>query len=332
MATLRNEVAWRPTASLDALELRALLLGRIRSFFAAAGVLEVDTPALSGAATTDPSLKSFHTCWHGPELSGGPRLYLHTSPESPMKRLLAAGSGSIYQICKVFRDGETGRSHNPEFTLLEWYRTGFDYHDLMDEMEILIRDILEDIAPLESVEHWRYRDLFREIAGIDPFHSDVAELREALHTRGITAPIGLSAKDRDGWLDVLMTHVIEPGLGTGLVFIRDYPASQAALARLLPGEPTVAARFEVYLNGVELANGYQELTDASEQQLRFEQDNAYRERQGSESVVMDRRLLAALEAGLPDCAGVALGIDRLLMIIGGFASLDEVIAFPVTHA
>jgi lysyl-tRNA synthetase class 2 len=325
-------VAWEPTASKGALALRARLLGRIRRFFAAAGVLEVDTPVLSAAAASDPSLRSFHTGWHGPGHVSDSRLYLHTSPESAMKRLLAAGSGSIYQICKVFRDGESGRSHNPEFTLLEWYRIGFDHHALMHEVEALLRDILEGIAPLESVNHRTYRELFRELAGIDPFAASLAELREGLRARGIAAPIGLPEHDRDGWLDVLMTHVIAPALEPGLVFIRDYPASQAALARLLPGQPPLAARFEAYLDGVELANGYLELTDATEQRLRFEQDNLHRVRQGAEPVVMDRRLLAALEAGLPDCAGVALGIDRLLMVAGGFASLDDVIAFPVTRA
>jgi lysyl-tRNA synthetase class 2 len=329
---MQNQVAWEPTASREALELRARLLDRIRRFFTAAGVLEVDTPVLSGASASDPSLRSFHTGWHGPGRVSDPRLYLHTSPESAMKRLLAAGSGSIYQICKVFRDGESGRRHNPEFTLLEWYRIGFDHHALMREVEALLRDILEGIAPLESVNHRTYRELFREVAGIDPVSATLSELREGLRTRGIAAPVGLPEHDRDGWLDVVMTHVIEPALEPGLVFIRDYPASQAALARLLPGEPPLAARFEAYLNGVELANGYLELTDASEQRVRFEQDNRRRVQQGGKPVVMDRRLLAALEAGLPDCAGVALGVDRLLMVAGGYSSLDDVIAFPVSRA
>ena len=249
-----------------------------------------------------------------------------------MKRLLAAGTGSIYQICKVFRDGESGRRHNPEYTLLEWYRTGFDHAALMVDVESLLREVLRDIKPLAPARHRTYRDLFRDSAGIDPFATSVNEIRETLQARGIDAPPGLGEDEIDGWLDLLLTHVIEPALDAGLDFVSEYPASQAALARLLPGEPGTAARFEVYLDGVELANGYHELTDAAEQRRRFERDNVHRGARHLAAVEPDRRLLAALQAGLPDCAGVALGIDRLLMVAGGAGHINEVMAFPLELA
>ncbi len=323
---------WQPTASIGALKLRAMLLARIRAFFTQRNVLEVDTPALSVAAATDPALHSLRTETSGPAPAGGNSLYLQTSPEFPMKRLLAAGAGSIYQVCKVFRDGETGRYHNPEFTLLEWYRTGYDHFDLMDEVEALLREVLAEMVPIASVDHWTYRDLFLETAGVDPLTDSVAAVAAALQSRGIPPPAGLAPDDRDAWLDLLLTHVAEPAMGPGLVFIRDYPASQAALARLRPGKPPVAARFEVYLDGVELANGFYELTDAGEQRSRFERDNARRERQGDVVVDVDERLLAAMRDGLPDCAGVALGVDRLLMAAGGYDHIADVIAFPLERA
>ena len=333
---LQTAADWRPAASLDALKLRATLLARIRKYFSGQGVLEVDTPVCSTAGATDPAIRSFTTTYHGPVPVTGhgsdAKLYLHTSPEFPMKRLLAAGSGSIYQVCKVFRDGESGSNHNPEFTLLEWYRTGFDHFDLMDDVEKLLRAVLDGIMSVESVDHWTYRDLFLEVTGMDPFTASVADMQAVLQEHGLHDPVGLSADDRGAWLDMLMTHVIEPGLGQGLVFVRDYPASQAALARLRPGQPAVAARFEVYLEGLELANGYHELTDATEQRQRFEKDNACRVAQGVEPVVMDRHLLAAMQSGLPDCAGVALGIERLLMVAGRVDTIDAMIAFPLSNA
>jgi lysyl-tRNA synthetase class 2 len=304
------------------------MLARIREFLAKRDILEVDTPVLSRATSTDPALASFKTCFHTTGAASCERRYLHTSPEFPMKRLLAAGSGSIYQICKVFRDGESGTRHNPEFTLLEWYRTGFDHLDLMDEVELLVTDALVDVMPVESVHHWCYRDLFCEFAGVDPFTITPAELKPLLQSRyGLTA-VGLDDDNRDAWLDLVMTHVIEPRLDKGMVFIRDYPASQAALARLRSGNPAVAARFEVYLNGVEIANGFHELADADEQRRRFGLELEQRRHAGSEVVNMDENLLAALHAGLPDCAGVALGLDRLLMVASGAKSVHDVIAFP----
>ena len=326
-----SEPDWRPSASLELLQLRATVLDRVRAFFSKHAVLEVDTPALSRAASTDPALLSFQTRYHGPGAAAGATLYLHTSPEFPMKRLLAAGSGSIYQVCKVFRDGECGGSHNPDFTLLEWYRTGFDHLDLMDEVERLLVEVLAGIAPIETVHHWTYRELFRELAGVDPFTTTVAELRLLLASTHGIMPVGMP-DDLDTWLDLVMTHVIEPLLGAGLVFVCDYPASQAALARLRPGNPPVAARFEVYLNGVELANGFHELADAVEQQQRFELEAARRRDSDVPEVPMDRKLLDALAAGLPDCAGVALGVDRLLMVASRARCVQDVLAFSLDSA
>jgi lysyl-tRNA synthetase class 2 len=329
---MQSHADWRPTASLDKLRLRAELLARIRLFFASRDVLEVDTPVLSRAANTDPALQSFTTVYNGPGSAADTSCYLQTSPEFPMKRLLAAGAGSIYQLCKVFRDGECGAQHNPEFTLLEWYRTGFDHLDLMDEVEQMLTAVLAGIAPLDSVHHWTYRELFLQLAGIDPFTVSPGELQARLESEFDITPVGLPGDDLDCWLDLVMTHIIEPELGAGLVFVRDYPASQAALARLRPGTPPVAARFEAYLNGIELANGFHELADATEQRARFEHD-LKRRRQGKHmNISMDEHLLCALESGLPDCAGVALGVDRLLMIASGAKCLSEVIAFPFGSA
>lgn len=319
---------WKPLASQAVLVLRATLLGRIRAFFAALDVLEVDTPVLSLAASTDPVLHSFYTCSPADRLAGTAPRYLHTSPEFPMKRLLAAGSGSIYQVCKVFRNGEQGARHNPEFTLLEWYRTGFDHLDLMDEVERLLVTVLEGILPVTSVHHWCYRDLFIDITGVDPFATSVQSLRDMLATGFGVATAGQLADDLDTWLDLVMSHVIEPRLGEGLVFIRDYPASQASLARLRSANPAVASRFEVYLNGMELANGFHELADADEQARRFSRELQQRQASDEAVVPVDERLLGALRAGLPDCAGVALGVDRLLMLACGATDIRDVLAFP----
>ena len=322
------EADWRPVATLEILRLRAELLTRIRTYFSDNAVLEVDTPVLSGAASTDPALHSFTTDFHGPGVPEHSVRYLHTSPEFSMKRLLAAGSGSIYQVCKVFRNAEFGKLHNPEFTLLEWYRTGFDHLDLMAEVERLLTAVLDGIVPIAEVRRWTYRELFREFADIDPFAVSPRELAILLESHFGLAPVGMPADHLDAWLDLTMTHVVQPRLGRGLVFVHDYPATQAALARLRPGSPPVAARFEVYLGGVELANGFHELADAAEQRRRFMAENRWRTQAGESPVPVDGNLLEALAAGLPDCAGVALGLDRLLMIAAGAGSLREVMSFP----
>lgn len=325
---------WQPTAALEVLKLRARLLERIRAFFSERGVLEVETPALSSAATTDPALASFATRYTGPLFPHGQTLYLHTSPEFPMKRLLAAGTGSIYQIGKVFRDGEAGRLHNPEFTMLEWYRVGFDHHRLIAETGELVRQLLAPYLSLDAPEQLSYREAFQRHAGLDPHTASAGDFSAATKAHKIGVPSELlTQNDLAVWRDLLLTHVVEPMLGQGrLTFIYDYPAAQASLARIQPGDPPVAARFELYLNGIELANGFHELADADEQRTRFERQLHARAASGQPVVPMDERLLAALEHGLPDCAGVALGFDRLVMLAAGVKRIEAVIAFPIDRA
>ncbi len=324
---------WRPSADLSVLRLRAELLAQIRAFFAARGVLEVETPALSAAAITDPHLASFNTCYSGPGSQHGRPLYLHTSPEFAMKRLLAAGSGCIYQIARVFRDGEAGSRHNPEFTLLEWYRVGFDHHRLMDEVAELVGMLLAGRLALAEPERLSYRQIFQHHLNLDPHRATVADLAACAETRNVSIPTGMPLDDPDPWLDLLLTHCVEPRLGSGrLTFVHDYPASQAALARLRPDDPPVGERFELYINGIELANGFHELGDTVEQRHRFAQENAARRAAGLPVMPVDEHLLAALEFGLPDCAGVALGFDRLVMLATRKTSLAEVLAFPLDRA
>jgi len=323
---------WRPTAKPEVLRLRARMLARVRAFFAERDVLEVETPLLCAAATTDPNLASLATRYIGPHFPAGQPFYLHTSPEFAMKRLLAAGSGSIYQLCKVFRDGETGRLHNPEFTMLEWYRTGFGHHDLMDEVAALVSFVLAETTP-RTAEKKTYGDAFFERTGLNPHSADVAALAKYAYDAGISIAGDLPRDRPDPWRDLLLTHVVEPDLGRGrMTFLYDYPASQAALAKVRAGDPPVAERFELYIEGVEIANGFHELIDAGEQRRRFEQDLAQRRAHGLPPVPMDTRLLEALENGMPACAGVALGFDRLVMIAAKAKSIDEVLAFPLERA
>ncbi|WP_295881987.1 EF-P lysine aminoacylase EpmA [uncultured Thiohalocapsa sp.] len=320
---------WRPLATRAALEARARLLTELRTFFAERGVLEVETPILSAAANPDPAIEPLHL---DADLTGtgNRRWYLQTSPEFPMKRLLAAGSGPIYQVCKVFRADERGRRHHPEFTMLEWYRPGFSLEDLMDEVAVLVRRLVG--RPELPVERLRYRELFRRRLGLDPWTATTAELQAAAQARGI-ADADLLALDTNGWLDLLLTHCLEPDLGRdGLTFVHDYPPSQAALARIEPGNPPAARRFELYWQGMELANGFDELLDADEQRRRFQRDLDERRELGRVSTPMDERLLAALEAGVPATSGVALGLDRLLMGMLGADHLDAVLALPVEWA
>lgn len=321
---------WRPSASLAALKLRAQILARIRAYFDRTGVLEVETPALSRAGTTDPHLHSFTARSLAPRDSTLP-LYLHTSPEFAMKRLLAAGSGSIYQICKVFRGGESGRRHNPEFTLLEWYRVGFDYRQLMDDVEALLRAVMPG-APSSPAERITYRDAFLRYAGIDTFTATIAEHIQCTHRHHVTVS-DLSGSDLDLWRNLLLTHLVEPRLGRDrLTFLYDYPASQAALARVHRGDPPLAERFELYIEGLELANGFRELSNAEEQRRRFENDGETRAVGELAAVPFDGFLLSALHHGLPECSGVAVGVDRLVMLAARAESIDEVLAFPFDRA
>jgi len=326
---------WRPAASTGMLQLRARIVSRLRAFLDNQGVLEVETPLLSHCAATDVHLRSLTTRYTGPGAPGGRTLYLHTSPEYPMKRLLAAGSGSIYQLCKAFRDGESGRLHNPEFTLLEWYQVGDDHHALMGRIAALVGDALYGLLDLAPAETITYREAFLRYAGVDPF-TDAAALIDWAQRHGLGPPDtagALPAGDLDGWRDLVLTHAVEPNLGRGrLVFVHDYPASQAALACVRPGNPPLAERFELYLEGVELANGYHELADAPELGHRFDTDLERRRVLGLATVPRDERLLAALAAGLPDCSGVAIGIDRLIMLAAGARAIDSVLAFPLERA
>ena len=310
---------WRPSASLRTLRERAALLAAVRSFFHRRGVLEVDTPMLAAHTVSDPALRPLVVATSA--ASTQPR-YLQTSPEYAMKRLLAAGSGPIYQICHAFRDEEHGRRHNPEFTLLEWYRPGFDLQALMAEVAELILPLLGRARSY----CYRYREIFFEVLAIDPFTATDRELAGAARR---CADIGGIDGDRDLWLDLLMSHAVEPALaGRGVVFIHDYPASQASLARIERADGVdVAARFELFIDGVELANGFHELADAREQARRFERDNRARRAQGLPEHRADPWLLAALAHGLPDCSGVALGLDRLLMLLCGAAQLSQVMSF-----
>lgn len=315
---------WQPTASVETLHERARLLARVRAFFAERDVLEVETPVLGHGGSTDPHLDSLALTATTPQ--GRARLWLQTSPEFHMKRLLAAGSGPIFQLARSFRDGEVGRRHNLEFTMLEWYRPGVTLDELIAECDALIRDVLPD-AP-GPLRRRRYRELFRDELNLDPFTAPLEALRARAETVG---GLSMCDADRDGCLDLLMSLAIEPELGQGDIdVVVDYPASQAALARKHrdPEDGVeVAARFEIYLAGLELANGYDELTDAAEQAARFEADNCQRRALGKPHVDIDRHLLAALTAGMPSGSGVALGMDRLIQLALGKASVAEVMAF-----
>jgi len=324
---------WRPSCPLAALETRAGLLATIRRFFAARNVLEVETPLLCRAGVTDPNLHPFTTVLRRPGGAESDRLYLQTSPEFAMKRLLAAGSGSIYQICKAFRNEEAGRHHNPEFTLLEWYRVGFDLAQLIDEIDALLGEICRDDLNLESSERLSYRELFREYVGVDPLLASFRELAECSKAQGLPEAEALCGDNRSLWLDLLFSHLVQPRLGRGRVtFVYDFPAFLPSLARIKLGDPLVVERVEIFLGGLELGNGFYELADAIEQEERFDRDLVVRRENGLPLPAKDERLLAALRSGLPDCSGIALGIDRLLMIMMRAESIDNVLAFPTARA
>jgi lysyl-tRNA synthetase class 2 len=308
------------------LALRAALLARARRFFATRDVLEVDTPLVVNAAVTDVHIHSAQVLFE----PGAPAFFLHTSPEYAMKRLLAAGSGDIYQICHVMRGLERGRLHNAEFTLIEWYRLGYSLTALMEEVEALVRELLGDAAPAAR-ERITYRDAFLRELEIDPLTAPMDQLEEEARACGFSSEPG--SCDRDELLELLMSTRVGPDLGrNALTFVHGYPASQAALARLDPDDERTAQRFELYLEGVELANGFDELASSAEQRARFRQDVSQRQRRGLPQVALDERLLAALEAGLPPCAGVALGFDRTLMLATGSDRIDQVLPFPIERA
>lgn len=319
---------WQPSASLDNLRLRAETLKQIRDFFDECGVLEVQTPVLGQAGSTDVGLNSMQSCCSGGGVCEPLDLYLQTSPEFHMKRLLAAGSGPIWQLAVSFRNGEYSARHNPEFAMLEWYQPGYDLNDLMAEVQALI----EEVLGVSACSSRSYRSLFREYLALDPFRCELIDLQRLCHENtGIDA----DALDRDGCCDLLMSACIEPQLGQDeITFVIDYPASQAALAKVRTDADgdAVAARFECYYRGIELANGYHELTDAEEQARRFAEDNRQRREQGLPEVTADQHLVSALQTGMPECAGVALGFDRLLMLKAGAERLSDVISFSIDRA
>jgi lysyl-tRNA synthetase class 2 len=320
-----------PTADWSRLRLRAQLLERVREFFSEHGFLEVETPILSHDIVIDRHLDPFTSVLNSdtrqPET--GERLFLQTSPEFAMKRLLAAGGEAIYQITRAFRNGgERGRLHNPEFTIVEWYRTG----DGMSEGMQLLSDLAEALLARGPAERISYRQAFEHHAGVDPHSVAVEELVATAAQCQIAVPTAL-AQDRDGLLNLLLVELVEPHLGREKpMILYDYPASQAALARIRNDPAPVAERFELYVDAIELANGYHELLDAGVLRRRNADANAQRIADGKAPLPEESRLLAAMEAGLPPCTGVALGFDRVVMIAAGAQSIDEVIAFPIERA
>lgn len=313
---------------IQALRERAALNALIRRFFAARDVLEVETPILSAAGNTEPNIDSFQTGFSGHQAAGARTRWLRTSPEHALKRLLAAGVGDCYELGRVFRNGEAGGRHNPEFTMLEWYRVGWDHHRLIEETAALINEALALVGRRARMDVLTYRELYRQRAGVDPFSDSIQALRVPLRAVEIE-PHGL---ERDDWLDLLMTHCIQPGFDDAtMTVVHDWPASQAALARIRAGDPPVAERFELYLGAVELANGYHELGDADEQRARFAHDHARRAARGLPLPPIDEALLQALPQ-MPACAGVAVGVDRLLMAMGRTGRIADVLAFDFLRA
>ncbi|WP_189452945.1 EF-P lysine aminoacylase EpmA [Cognatilysobacter bugurensis] len=320
---------WTPSAMFDALRLRARLNAVIRAFFERRGVIEVETPVMSLAGNTEPNIASFHVEFGGRTDGASRTRWLRTSPEYPLKRLVAAGFGDCYELGRVFRDGEAGGRHNPEFTMLEWYRVGWNHLELVEEVAALVGEALALVDRRVALDIVDYRTLYRTQIGVDPMSASVVELQRALGDVHID-PDGLT---RDDWLDLLMTHRLQPTFGVDqLLAIVDYPATQCALARVRDGDPPVAERFELYLGPLEIANGYHELADGAEQSERFERDTRVRRARAAVEPPIDTRLIAALDHGLPDCAGVAVGVDRLLMAMLGTDRIADVLAFDFARA
>ncbi|MDY0452041.1 elongation factor P--(R)-beta-lysine ligase [Pasteurella multocida] len=317
---------WQPSASIENLLARAKIIAEIRRFFTDRDLLEVETPVLSEFGVTDVHLSTFNTTFISPTAEKSKALWLSTSPEYHMKRLLAAGSGPIFQLCHVFRNEEAGQRHNPEFTMLEWYRPHFDMYRLINEVDDLLQQIL-DCKPTESLS---YQFVFQEYVGLDPLSAEKAELVAKAKQYHLQQA---EQEDRDTLLQFLFSTVVEPNIGKeNPVAVYHFPATQAALAQISSEDHRVAERFEFYYKGLELANGFHELTDVNEQLHRFEQDNVQRQKMGLPQRQIDKRLLGALQAGVPNCSGIALGVDRLLMIALGANAIHEVMAFGIENA
>ena len=319
---------FRPTASWPMLRLRDELLRKTRAFFHAREFIEVETPLLSADVVVDLHLEPFAV--DVPRGPGGPRrMWLQTSPEFAMKRLMAAGGEAIFQITHAFRQAEQGPLHNPEFTLVEWYRRD---DGLLAGMRLL-SDLCEEFLKRGPAEPISYQQAFGRYAGVDPHSAPVAAFAEIARRRGVSMPDSLTADDRDAWLDLLLVELVEPHLGCDRpTILYDYPPSQAALAQVRAGPPAVAERFELYVDGIELANGYHELLDATVLAERNRTNNRARQAAGRPVLPEDSRLMAAMRAGLPDCTGVALGFDRLVMLAGRASTVAEVMAFPFDRA
>lgn len=331
---MSTSIDWQPTATFVRLQQRSQLYALIRDFFNQRGLHEVETPLVGCASVTDAYIDSFVVSdIHNPSFAMD--LYLQTSPEYAMKRLLANGSGDIFQICKAFRCEPGGRYHNPEFSILEWYRLGMNLKDLMAELFSLIQTIFnhfQNAPDLSAPDYLSYQELFIRYLSLDPFTVSIEELQSCAYQHGCATP-ELQLAERDDWLSLLLTHVIEPQLQTiPAVFIYDYPASQAALARLKASDVRMAQRFELYLYGVEIANGFDELTDPLEQRARFHADNQQRKTMDKPCVPIDEYFLAGLSVGLPPCVGVAVGLDRVLLQAVGAKDIADVLAFPITRA
>lgn len=321
---------WQPAADLQQLRQRAQLLAAIRRFFAERDVLEVETPLLCRTTGTDPNLDFFSSQFHSPPQQQ--TLFLQTSPEFAMKRLLASGSGSIFQICKAFRNGEAGRFHNPEFTILEWYRVGFNLQQLMNEVAELLLGLLADSLPQLAIKQISYQRLFQEVTGLDALCFDRSAYQQYAISQDHPEADSLCGQEHALWLDFLFSHCVQNAMPNNTIFlVHDYPAIQSSLARLHPGDARVSERFEVFINGMELGNGFFELSDAEEQNARFDGEIAHRQKHGLAQVEKDQLFLQALQAGLPDCSGIAIGVDRLLMIASGCSSIEDVIAFPIAN-
>lgn len=328
---------FRPSALIATLRQRAVLLDCVRSFFRSRGYWEVETPQLSHDVCVDRWLDPFIVPG---ESAGAPPLFLQTSPEFAMKRLLADGAGAIFQITRAYRRGERGPRHNPEFTMVEWYRDGDTYHGQMEFVDALVQ-FLAKAAPVSLpapplpavIPRVTYDEAFERALGRSVLHLETRELMAMAATCGVRAPESLGADDRDGWLNLLLAERVEPWLEKQqAIFLSDYPASQSALAKVRDDSPPVSERFELYLDGLEICNGYQELTDADELARRMRRQAELRAKSGLSELPTDSRLLAAMRHGLPECSGVALGFDRLAMWRLGAKSIDEVIAFPIDRA
>ncbi|CAA9889582.1 Elongation factor P--(R)-beta-lysine ligase [Candidatus Methylobacter favarea] len=322
---------WRPACSPAHLHLRAQILQEIRGFFSERSVLEVETPLLCHGIGTDPQLEFFTADYCLPPLQQ--TLFLQTSPEFAMKRLLAAGSGSIYQICKAFRNGESGRFHNPEFTLLEWYRVGFKLPQLMDEIDELAGQLFRPHRSLNAPQRFSYQELFLSCTGLNPLVFSYKEFCAYAVENHLPEAAAICRRDHSVWLDFIFSHKVQPHLGNNaLCMVYGYPACQSSLARINQYNPRITDRVELFFNGIELGNGYYELADPEEQNRRFNEEIIIRQQRKLPAASKDNYLISALQSGLPECSGMAIGLDRLLMALTDSTAIDEVLSFPMRRA